>query len=167
MINDVVEINNSSYVDERGHFLRIFDQRKIEISKNNICQVNLSTNPKAFTLRGMHYQIKKRTEHKVIKLEKGEIFLAIVDLRKESDSYLQSYQRVLSSSNPISLFIPAGCATGWLSLKDDTQIIYLMFDYFENCEYGGARYDDPKLNINWPEEPKIISTKDLSWSKLE
>ncbi len=167
MIQNLVEIKNEYFIDDRGKFTRIFDRNIIKSSDRDICQINISNNPIKFTLRGLHYQINGESEHKILRVSRGEIYLAIVDLRKNSSTYLNKFEKQVSSDDDISYFIPAGCATGWLSLTSNTEIIYLMYDFYENCSYSGARYDDPALDIKWPALPKVISKKDLSWNLIQ
>jgi len=88
-------------------------------------------------------------------------------LRKNSTSYLEKFEVTLDSIEHKFIYIPAGCATGWMSLKQNTEIIYLMCDRYEDCAYSGLRYDDPSLDISWPAKPKVISEKDLNWKFLE
>ncbi len=154
----------SSHVDERGTFRRLFDI--IEINDKyalNEAQVNLSVNPEVGTFRGMHFQSSGMPEHKSVSVVSGEVYIVVVDLRKTSASYLQQHAQVLSSKINQTLFIPAGCATGWLSLKADTTLHYLMFSRYEDNIYSGFRWDDSFFGIEWPEKPKLISKQDNSW----
>jgi dTDP-4-dehydrorhamnose 3,5-epimerase len=167
MIKDVLEFENVTFKDHRGFFSRIYDKNLSTNFDSEIYQVNLSYNPQIHTLRGLHYQINMRTEHKVVKVINGSIYLAIVDLRAESDSYLGVHQRYLTAKDEISIFIPAGCATGWLTTEEKTNILYLMTESYENCQYSGIRYDDPAIGIDWPFLPKVISQKDLLWENLK
>lgn len=162
MIKDLLIFQLPKFADDRGEFLRFFDDRKMFLENKKIKQVNISKNPFKYTLRGLHYQVGKESEHKIMYLNHGSIFLVVVDLRKSSKSYLEKFEITLNCEDNKTIFIPAGCATGWLSLKKYTEIVYLMYDRFEDCIYSGLRYDDPTLKI-WPSKPKVISEKDLSW----
>ncbi len=167
MIDDLIEINNKFFSDNRGEFIRIFDRNTVKSSHSEICQINISKNPKKFTLRGLHYQFQGESEHKILTLNRGVIYLAIIDMRKNSKTYLNKFEKLISAGDRSSYFIPAGCATGWLSLVSNTELIYFMYDFFENCTYSGLRFDDPALDIKWPALPKIISKKDLSWNFIQ
>jgi dTDP-4-dehydrorhamnose 3,5-epimerase len=167
MIQGLKIFESSKHTDSRGEFIRFFDGKIVELENKKIQQINISRNPHIHTLRGLHFQVGKESEHKVLYLNHGAIFLAIIDLRKNSTSYLEKYEVTLDSKEHKSIYIPAGCATGWMSLKRDTEIIYLMCDRYEDCAYSGLRYDDPSLDISWPAKPKVISEKDLNWEFLE
>ena len=96
----------------------------------------------------------------------GEIFLSVVDLREKSATYLKNENKIVSSANEVVIHIPAGCAAGWLSLKDNVQIQYLMSSRYEQNSYSGFSYNDPQFNIPWPNEPRIISDQDRNWQKF-
>lgn len=153
----------SVFRDERGTFSRLFDSEWFSPEIGIPCQINLSRNSKALTLRGMHYQVHGAPEHKVLTLLSGSIFLAVLDLRKDSSTYLNSFQQHVSLEDDISIFIPAGCAAGWLSLEDETDIHYVMYSRYEENQYAGLRYDDPSFEISWPVIPTTISVQDQNW----
>ena len=161
----VQELKIKSFADPRGKFDRLFDVKWLE-EDFSIEQVNISINPFKFTLRGMHFQKSGKPEKKIMYLISGEIFLSIVDLREKSPTYLKNESKVMSSVSEVAIHIPAGCAAGWLSLKDNVQIQYLMSSRYEENSYSGFPYNDPLFNIPWPSEPKIISDQDSNWQKF-
>lgn len=153
-------------IDTRGSFTRLYDTDSF--TKNfSIKQISLSNNPKQGTLRGMHFQVSGPPENKYINIISGLIYLVIVDLRINESTYLNVNQTLFSAEEDNALYIPAGCATGWLSLTEGAEIIYSMSARYEECTYGGFRYNDPKFSINWPSTPIIISDKDLSWPDID
>jgi dTDP-4-dehydrorhamnose 3,5-epimerase len=164
-ITGVQELKIKSSADSRGKFDRLFDIKWIE-EDFSIEQVNISINPFKFTLRGMHFQKSGKPEKKIMYLISGEIFLSIVDLREKSPTYLKNENKVMSSVSEVAIHIPAGCAAGWLSLKDNVQIQYLMSSRYEENSYSGFPYNDPLFNIPWPSEPKIISDQDRNWQEF-
>jgi dTDP-4-dehydrorhamnose 3,5-epimerase len=87
-------------------------------------------------------------------------------LREKSPTYLKNENKVMSSVSGVAIHIPAGCAAGWLSLKDNVQIQYLMSSRYEENSYSGFSYNDSLFNIPWPSEPKIISDQDRNWQKF-
>jgi dTDP-4-dehydrorhamnose 3,5-epimerase len=91
------------------------------------------------------------------------IFFVVIDLRKESKTYLNKFTSHINADTYTSYFVPAGCANGWLTLTKNTLIHYTMFSRFESNHYSGFKYNDPLFSIDWPLEPKIISKKDLNW----
>jgi dTDP-4-dehydrorhamnose 3,5-epimerase len=162
----VQELKMKSSADSRGKFDRLFDIKWLE-EDFSIEQVNISINPFKFTLRGMHFQKSGKPEKKIMYLLSGEIFLSIVDLREKSPTYLKNENKVVSSASEVAIHIPAGCAAGWLSLKDNVQIQYLMSSRYEQNSYSGFSYNDPRFNIPWPNEPRIISDQDRNWQKFD
>jgi len=159
------EFQLKPFTDSRGAFNRIFDIEWLDLNFT-IEQINISTNPYRHTLRGMHFQKSGKPENKIMHLLRGEIFLSIVDVREESPTYMKNVNKVLSQSSEVAIFIPAGCAAGWLSLEDNVTIQYLMSSRYEQNSYSGFCYNDPKFNIPWPNEPKVISDQDRSWQKF-
>jgi dTDP-4-dehydrorhamnose 3,5-epimerase len=153
-------------IDARGSFTRLYDTDYF-IENFSIKQINLSDNPKQGTLRGMHFQVSGPPENKYINIISGLIYLVVVDLRIDESTYLNVNQTLFSAEEDNALYIPAGCATGWLSLAEGTKIIYSMSSRYEECTYGGFRYNDPRFSINWPSSPIVISDKDLSWPDID
>ena len=153
----------SVFRDSRGKFSRIFDSNWISNIGFTPMQINISSNPFMHTLRGMHFQVDGKPENKLMTLLSGIIFLSIVDLRPKSASYLNVFTRELSSEEGDSIYIPSGCAAGWISLSNDVQIHYVMSSRFENNNYNGFRFDDPFFGIPWPVKPEIISDQDRNW----
>ena len=154
------------YSDERGKFARTFDRANLELSNFQIAQTSISANPHSSTLLGLHFQLSGPPENKLICLLSGSVFMAIVDLRKDSPAYLQKIELELSTPLTQTIYIPSGYATGWITTSPDTSLQYLMSSRFEECTYSGIRFDDKALAINWPMRPKIISQQDLSWPTL-
>jgi len=161
-INGLKSINFKTFTDNRGSFTRLYDTNFLD-EIFDINQINLSISPQEGTLRGMHYQLSGPREDKYLNIISGLIYVVVVDMRSGESTYLNINQRVLSATEAESLYIPSGCATGWLSLTNDTKLLYSMSARFEECTYGGFRYNDPSFSINWPSNPKFISEKDLSW----
>lgn len=162
-IVNLVVITHAKFVDHRGSFERLYDSTWMKDLALLPQQVNLSRNTIKGTLRGMHFQLTGQPEHKLITLLSGSIYLAVVDLRKESDSYLQVNTLEVNSRELKSIFVPFGCATGWVSLEANTDIHYVMYSRFEENTYSGLRYNDSFFNIPWPIAPNVISKQDMSW----
>jgi dTDP-4-dehydrorhamnose 3,5-epimerase len=164
IIDGIQEFAISTHEDSRGRFTRTFDDKFFESFFGQILQVNLSENPVRHTLRGMHYQTGGPAENKVITLLSGSAFLVVLDLRFNSSTHL--HQQVFDLNAPLksSILVPAGCATGWLSLSDNTNFQYLMSARYEECTYSGIPFNDPFFNIPWPAQPHLISTQDKSWN---
>jgi dTDP-4-dehydrorhamnose 3,5-epimerase len=162
-INGLKSEDINMYIDERGSFSRFYDIHNFPNDNFKIKQINLSVSPQMGTLRGMHFQISGPPENKYVNIISGSIFLVVVDLRPHESTFLNINQRLLSASDIKAVYIPSGCATGWLSLTKDTTLLYSMSARYEECIFGGFRFNDPNFQINWPSNPEIISKKDLSW----
>ena len=155
--------------DFRGSFARQFCKK--ELAKFgidfNICQCNISKNPKAGTLRGMHYQKEPFPEIKMVSCLQGRIFDCIIDLRKDSPTYLKWMAEELSSENNKMIYIPAGCAHGFLTLEDNSTVYYQLGEFFMPEYYAGIRWNDPKIGIEWPiKEKLLINDRDNSYELL-
>jgi dTDP-4-dehydrorhamnose 3,5-epimerase len=154
--------------DERGFLARTFCAREFEARglHTSFVQCSVSLSQRRGTLRGLHLQIARREEAKLIRCTRGSLYDVLVDLRASSDSYGRWTAIVLSASNPRLLYIPPGLAHGFQTLEDDTEVFYQMSAFHApDCEYG-VRWNDPSLQIEWPLEPTVISPKDQSFSDL-
>lgn len=155
------------YSDSRGIFSRSFDKTNPDILDFNVAQVNISYNPAQATLRGMHFQVSGPPEDKIVCLLTGSVFMAIVDLRADSPTFMHKTELNLASPLKNAVYIPSGYATGWISTSPKTSLQYLMSARYEECTFSGVRFDDSNLGINWPLSPKVISEQDLNWPKIE
>jgi dTDP-4-dehydrorhamnose 3,5-epimerase len=151
-----------SYVDHRGKFARVFCQEELtDIGHNKgIVQINHSLTRKRGAVRGLHFQYPPKAEIKVVKCFTGAAFDVIVDLRRNSSSFLEWHGEVLSCENRKMMYVPEGFAHGFQTLEDDTELLYLHTEFYSPEHEGGVRYDDPKINISWPLEITDISKKD-------
>ncbi|HEX4435947.1 MAG TPA: dTDP-4-dehydrorhamnose 3,5-epimerase [Solirubrobacteraceae bacterium] len=158
-------------VDERGWFARSFDREEMIAHGCNpdVVQCNASYNLAAGTLRGMHYQAAPHDESKLVRCVRGAIFDVAVDLRVDSRSYCAWHGVELSADNGLALYIPAGLAHGFQTLKDDCEVLYLMGQPYVPGAGRGVRYDDPAFGIEWPPfaGEKIISERDASYPYLK
>ncbi len=148
--------------DERGFFARLFcinefDQNQAD---RNIVQVNNSLSRDKGTLRGIHYQLSPKSETKIVRCIKGSLWDVIVDLRPDSPTFLQWFGETLSAENRRMMFVPKGFGHGFITLEPDTEAIYFVTEFYSPEHERGLRWDDPKIGIEWPIEPVIISEKD-------
>jgi dTDP-4-dehydrorhamnose 3,5-epimerase len=148
--------------DERGWFARTWCRRESEAHALNVdwVQYNLSFNRRKGTLRGMHYQAAPHGEAKLVRCISGSIHDVIVDLRTHSPTYRQIFGTLLTSENRRSLFIPEGCAHGFLTLEENTEVFYHMSQFFVPEAARGFRWNDPFFHIEWPDEIHVISERD-------
>lgn len=156
----VLEINQLT--DERGFFGRSWCKREMEEHglNGNVVQANTSFSKTKGTLRGMHYQKHPHEETKLIRCTKGAIYDVIVDLRKDSPTYLQWFGIELSEGNYKMLYVPEKFAHGFITLTDDAEVTYLVTQFYTPGAEAGLRFNDPKLNIDWPLEATVVSEKD-------
>lgn len=154
--------------DERGFFARIVCQNEFAEHglPNNWVNQNICFNHKKATLRGMHYQLDEFAEIKVVRCTKGSIYDVIVDLRKDSPTYRQWLGVELNEENHKMLYVPKGFAHGYITLRDNSEMTYLVSNFYNPQAESGIRYDDPEIGIKWPIKPEIISTKDSNWTYL-
>ncbi|WP_339631851.1 dTDP-4-dehydrorhamnose 3,5-epimerase [uncultured Sneathiella sp.] len=148
--------------DERGYFTRSFCEREFADAgiKFLPIQCNISYNKKAYTLRGMHFLAAPYEETKLVRCSAGKIFDVAVDIRPNSPSFKKWVGFELSRENARALFIPAGCAHGFLTLEDETEVFYQMSPAYVPGHDRGFRWNDPAIGIKWPAEPKVISARD-------
>jgi len=162
-------IELEEFKDERGSFAREFCMKELAAHGLDfeMKQCNISKNTKAGTLRGLHYQKEPKPEIKIVSCVKGACYDVIVDLRKDSPTYLKWLSFELSEDNNKILYVPPGIAHGFQTIKDDTTIIYQLSEFFYPGLYSGLRWDDPKLNIKWPPcENRIINERDKNYALL-
>lgn len=163
-ISGVYIIKNYPFQDNRGSFCRIFCEKKIERkTKFKIKQSNLSFNKYKYTLRGFHYQIGKYAEKKILKCINGKIFDIVVDLRKSSKTYKKYISVILDDKNNKSILLPKGCANAFLTMSDNSIIVYYTSNFYNKKFERGLRFNDPNFKFKWPKIPKLISKKDMNY----
>ena len=164
-IKNAYLITPNIHIDNRGKFNRSFCQKEFSKNglENDIAQGNVSENPYKYTLRGFHYQLKPYEESKTISCMTGSIFDVIIDLRKESSTFLKFISLSINSKLKQSIYIPKGCANAWMTLEENTIIHYYMGSFYEPGFDRGIRFNDDFFKIKWPYKPKLISEKDLSY----
>lgn len=152
--------------DDRGAFARAFCVE--EFGRMGLCdrivQTNVSFNEGRGTLRGMHYQRTPHGETKVVRVTRGRIFDVIVDLRRASPSYTRWFGVELDEESGRSLYVPDGCAHGFITLEAKSEVFYLMGSEYVAGAATGVRYDDPAFSIEWPEPPTVVSERDLGFA---
>jgi len=167
IIKDLFLISNGSFKDSRGTFSRIFCSKNLKKISFNVAQGNLSYNKKKHTLRGFHFQKGKNSEKKILTPVQGSIFNVVIDLRKNSKSFLKYEKIVLRSKKYQSLYVPDGCANAYLTLENNTIIHYYMGNFYDKKSYSGFRYNDDFFKIKWPFKPKVISKKDNEYQNFD
>jgi dTDP-4-dehydrorhamnose 3,5-epimerase len=167
-IDGVVVVEPEPHADERGLFARTWDPAEAadHVGDVRVAQCSTSFNRRASTLRGLHWQAHPHGEAKLVRCTSGAIYDVAVDLRPTSPTFLGWTARELTAANREALYIPAGCAHGFLTLADDTEVFYQISVPYVAAAARGARWDDPALGIDWPAEPQWMSEKDAGWPGL-
>lgn len=158
-------VNSVLRKDDRGHFARSWCMREFAEQGLDFApvQANSGHSFRKGTLRGLHFQVEPALEAKLVRCTRGKLFDVVVDLRQESPTRYKWYGVELSADNCQMLYVPEGCAHGYQTLEDGTDIFYMASQYFSPTAARGVRYDDPKFGIDWPLEPTAISEQDQNW----
>jgi dTDP-4-dehydrorhamnose 3,5-epimerase len=152
--------------DERGFFARSWcvDELRALGLVSNLMQCSVSFNKKRGTLRGMHYQGAPHEETKIVRCTAGSIFDVIVDMRPESATFKQWLSFELSAENRSMVYVPTGVAHGFQSLADNTEVFYMVSEFYHPESSCSVRWNDPQFAIEWPhEEHRVISSRDSSY----
>jgi dTDP-4-dehydrorhamnose 3,5-epimerase len=155
--------------DERGLFARTWCREEFEEHGLNpgLAQANVSFNHRKGTLRGMHYQAAPHQEAKLVRCTQGAVFDVALDLRPASPTYLAWFGAELDAGNRAMLYVPEGCAHGFLTLADATEVAYQMSAPYAPAAARGVRWDDPAFAIEWPGEVLVINQRDASYPDVE
>lgn len=161
-MDGVYEVEFARHDDKRGSFRRTYCQR--EYAAHGIefvpVQVSVSSNTHRGTTRGLHFQAPPAPEAKVVTCIKGSVFDVAVDLRADSQTYGRWTSVELSRENCRAVYVPPGCAHGFQTLEDDTELLYLISEFYDPSLQSGLRWNDPGLEIEWPSKPTVISERD-------
>lgn len=155
--------------DERGGFARTFCKKEFEQigHRKEFVQLNHSYNTHKGTIRGMHFQLPPHQEIKLIRCVRGSVMDVIVDLRKDSPTFLQHISVELSAENKKMIYMPENFAHGFQTLEENSELIYHHTEFYTPEADTGLRYDDPALKINWPLPPVMVSAKDKSYKLID
>lgn len=155
--------------DERGFFARAWCRQ--EFAERGLTlpfvQANLAQTHAAGTVRGLHYQPPPHDEAKFIRCVRGGIFDVTVDLRPESPTYGHWHGETLTAERRNAMYVPAGCAHGYQTLVDDTEVFYQVTAAYTPGVEQGIRFDDPTFGIAWPHPVTDVSDKDRSWPDFQ
>jgi dTDP-4-dehydrorhamnose 3,5-epimerase len=164
-IRGVWVIDPAPIEDERGRFMRAwcvreFAERGIEFEP---VQANMGFSARKGTVRGMHFQLPPADESKLVRCTRGRMFDVALDLRRESPTFRQWHGVELSADNGRMLLVPRGCAHGYQSLEDATEMFYMTTAFYDPGAARGVRFDDPEYQVRWPTEATVISDQDRGW----
>ena len=158
----VFEIDISQHTDERGFFARTWCRKEFDEAGLNadLAQCSISFNKERGTLRGMHYQARPFEEDKLVRCTAGAIYDVALDLRENSSTFRQWFGTVLSSENHRALYVPKGCAHGFFTLTENSEVLYQISAFYCPQAARGVRWNDPAFMIEWPGEVRVISERD-------
>ncbi|HUC17137.1 MAG TPA: dTDP-4-dehydrorhamnose 3,5-epimerase [Acetobacteraceae bacterium] len=151
--------------DQRGFFARLFCEHEFAAAglESHFVQANTSFSARRGTLRGMHYQLPPAAEVKLVRCLSGALQDVIIDLRPESSTFGQWFGAELTPQNRVMMYVPRGFAHGFITLTDDTEVLYLVSAFYAPQHERGIRFDDPSFGIGWAIMPTELSDKDRAW----
>lgn len=155
-------ITLEKHSDERGFFARSFCEDTFKASglEYKFPQENISFNKKRGTLRGLHYQTGLYSETKLVECTRGKIYDVVVDIRENSLNHGEWLGIELSENNKQILYVPEGFAHGFITLEDETEVHYHMSVRYHPESAKTIHWNDPSINIIWPQKPVVISDLD-------
>jgi len=165
-LNGAYVIEPERFEDERGFFARAWSTAELVAlgAVGQFVEANFAYNHKRGTLRGLHWQAAPHEQAKLVRCTRGSIFDVAVDLRPASTTYGQWTSVELSAANRLLFYVPDGFAHGYLTLEDDSEVLYLVTSDFAPASGRGARWNDPALGIHWPDVGELnINERDNSY----
>jgi len=164
-IDGIYTVELDKRADNRGFFARGWCRQEFDDHglPNRIVQMNISSNRRAYTMRGFHYQVAPHQEDKLLRCIRGAVHDVVLDLRPDSLTFMCHIAVELSAENYRMLLVPKGCANAFLTLADETEVTYLVSEFYTPTAERGVRWNDPAFRIKWPVEPAVISEKDRGW----
>ncbi|MBP0465550.1 dTDP-4-dehydrorhamnose 3,5-epimerase family protein [Roseomonas sp. PWR1] len=161
----VMEVLPAPSRDARGAFTRLWCAEDFAAAGIGFrpVQASRSDNARRHTLRGMHYQAAPRAEAKLVRCISGRVHDVVLDLRPDSPAHRRWIAVTLSAREGNALFIPPGCAHGFMTLTEDAALDYLIDAPHAPELARGVRWDDPAFGIAWPATPAVMSERDRSW----
>lgn len=161
-LQGVYVVEQEAARDTRGAFARTFCGREYTDRglDGRVAQISVSTNTARGTLRGLHFQAAPHEEAKTVRCLSGAVFDVVVDLRTDSPTRRRWFGVELTPRAGNALYIPAGCAHGFVTLEADTSLEYVISTFYVPEAARGFRWDDPTIGIDWPVPPAVVSDRD-------
>lgn len=159
----VVEVE--PFEDERGSFASTFEAAEWERRglAAAVAQTSISANRHRGTLRGLHFQRAPHAQAKLVRCSRGAVFDVGVDIRPGSPTYRQSFGTELTAENVRMLHLEPGFAHGFLTLADESEVVYQISSQYAPEAEGGIRWDDPGIEVEWPSAPLVLSERDRAY----
>ena len=164
-----VVVRPERHADARGHFARTWDGAELAAAglDGRVAQCSTSYNHARGTLRGMHWQAAPHAEAKLVRCTRGAVWDVCLDLRPGSATFRQWHGETLSADNGVALWVPEGCAHGFLTLEDASEVFYTITAPYVPEAGRGARWDDPAFGIEWPAEVRVIHPRDAAYPLVD
>ena len=164
-IAGVIVVESKVFTDERGSFMTAYGAREMRALgiDPTLAECHIVRNARARTLRGMHFQTGRSVQPKLVRCLGGTIYDVAIDLRPDSPTVRRWVGVELGAGDGRALYVPAGCAHGYLTLRDDTEILYLVGAAYDPGRASGVRWNDPAFGIKWPAEPRLIAERDRTY----
>lgn len=164
-LKGVFEINLERKVDERGFFARTWCQEEFALNglTSRLVQCSISFNSLKGTLRGMHYQHMPHAETKLVRCTAGSVYDVVLDLRPNSPTFKRWIGIMLTAADRNMIYVPEGCAHGFQTMDDETEVFYQMSEFYNPESARGVRWDDPAFKISWPAPVEVISERDRTY----
>jgi dTDP-4-dehydrorhamnose 3,5-epimerase len=168
-LNGVCIIELEKVMDERGYFARCWCVKEFSAHGLNpaVAQVNVGHSVRRGTVRGMHFQMAPYAEVKVVHCSRGALYDVVLDLREGSPTRGQWVGIELTAENGRRVYVPEGCAHGYQTLADETDLVYQTSQFYTKEAAWGVRYNDPAFKIEWPLPVSVISAGDRAWPDFE
>ncbi len=161
-IHGLKVIHLQEFTDLRGSFIKVFNE---DFFARNELETNFRESYYSISaknvIRGMHFQTPPKEHAKIVYVNQGSILDVILDIRKDSPTFGRHYNIILNTTKPLLVFIPVGCAHGFLSLKDNTMVTYLQSSCYDSTYDKGIKYDS--FGMEWEIEKPILSERDLQF----
>lgn len=150
-LDGVVIVEPTVFGDERGYFMETYQKEEFAAAgiDREFVQDNQSKSTRG-VLRGLHFQ-KEHTQGKLVRVVSGEVFDVAVDCRPNSKTFGKWTGVILSAENKRQFYVPEGFAHGFLVLSDEAEFTYKCTDYYTPAAEGGIPYNDPTVNVQWPD----------------
>lgn len=162
-ITGVKVIEPETHNDQRGFFARLFCPHEFAAAGVDFIpqQMSMSHNIARYSLRGMHYCTVR--ESKIVRCMRGRMLDVLFDIRSGSPSFLKSYGIELDADHARSIYVPPGVAHGFITLEDNTDVLYNMDRIYNDKYDAGLRWNDPAINFKWPVNPLVINNRDNNY----
>ena len=165
----VTLVDVEPHTDERGYFARTWCAREFAAAglRDRMVQGSIAFNLVAGTLRGLHYTAAAFPQARLVRIVQGAAYLAVLDLRRSSPTYLQHLEVTFDSADARSIYTPPGGALGYQTLAAETVVYYLMPEFYAPEHERGVRWNDPAFAIPWPDAQRTINARDAGYPDFD